>query len=306
LTSRQQFHVAREFACGLIAIFRVLREGARDELRAQRREVGLEGQDAWHGFGDVRDGHAHRRVGFVGEAVSEQLEDDDAERVCVAAAVERFDAARLLGTHVRGRAHDARAAEGARALHHLRDAEVGEEGVAARVEEDVARLEIAVDDAARVRLVERLGHAADDAADLGEAERAARHAVEERAARHVAHHDERLFLVLAVVVDGDDVGVFERSDDLGFALEARAELLVEGELARQDFDRDLPLHVRVAREVDDRHPAPAQLAFNFITTDGLWGGHEVLSPHTRITPSAPPEASRWPSELKATLFTSAG
>ena len=72
---------------------------------------------------------------------------------------------RLLGRHVLRRAErepGLRHALAARLLHRERDAEVGDERVAA-LEQDVLGLDVAMDDAVRVRVLERVGDLARDA-----------------------------------------------------------------------------------------------------------------------------------------------
>ena len=110
---------------------------------------------------EVREHDLRRRLGLEGQPAREELVEDDADRVEIAARVERI-AARLLGAHVLGRAaHDAGARD-ARLLRlgaHLGQAEVDDlDEVAARphrLEDDVLGLEIAVDDVLVVRLGER-------------------------------------------------------------------------------------------------------------------------------------------------------
>src|SRR5207249_4979213 len=92
----------------------------------------------------VRDGGATER-----RRAGEGVPADEAERVEVAASVHRL-ATGLLGAHVLGGAYDLAGAGGAQ---RLRDAEVGDEGAAGGVvEQDVVRLHVAVDHAARVRI----------------------------------------------------------------------------------------------------------------------------------------------------------
>ena len=93
-----------------------------------------------------------RRLGLEREPAGEELVEDDADRVEVAARVERV-AARLLGAHVLGRAADDARARDAGLLRlgaHLGEAEVDDlHEVAARaqrLEDDVLGLEVAVDD----------------------------------------------------------------------------------------------------------------------------------------------------------------
>ena len=125
----------------------------------------------------MREDHLRRRLGLEGQAPGEQLVEDDADRVEVAARVERI-AARLLGAHVLGRAADDAGARDARLLRvgaDLREAEVDDlHEVAARahrLEDDVLGLEIAVDDALVVRFGERRERLAQDVDDAPEGQR---------------------------------------------------------------------------------------------------------------------------------------
>jgi hypothetical protein len=60
--------------------------------------------------------------------------------------------------------------------------------------------------------------------------------------------------VRAEVVDREDVGVRERGDRLGLALEAGERVGVRGQLRREDLDGDVPVELRVAGAV---LPSPA-------------------------------------------------
>ena len=95
------------------------------------------------------------------------------------------------------------------------------------VEQDVGRLDVAVHEAAPVRRVERAG-------DLAEQRQRARRAneavaLEQRlqiAALDVAHRQEELPVLLAGLVDRDDVRVVERGGEPRLVEEAAAEALV--------------------------------------------------------------------------------
>ena len=96
----------------------------------------------------------------------EHLVQHRAERVDVAARVDRALAHRLLGAHVLRRAErEARlrhALRRRRCCTRERDAEVGDERVPV-LQQDVLRLDVAMDDAVPVRVVERVGDLARDA-----------------------------------------------------------------------------------------------------------------------------------------------
>src|SRR6185503_1502002 len=84
------------------------------------------------------------RLPLEGPATGEELVEDEAERVDVAARRD-LAAGELLGRHVGRRARAQRLAR------RPGEAEVGDPDLAAAVEHDVRRLQIAVDDAAVVR-----------------------------------------------------------------------------------------------------------------------------------------------------------
>src|SRR5581483_5949638 len=118
----------------------------------------------------------------------QHLIEHDAQRIQVAASVDRL-AERLLGRHVLRRAQQS-ARQRAGVLRQQRDAEVGEHYLVLIGDEDVGGLDVAVDDAAVVGVIERTYHVADDALRLGERYWLAQ-APFQRVALDVLHHDVR-------------------------------------------------------------------------------------------------------------------
>ena len=147
----------------------------------------------------------------------------------------------------------------------LRDAEVDdlhEVLVLALQEEQVLRLDVAVDDALRVRGGERRRGLRGDPQDalLGQL-RLAREALGERLALEELHHDERAAVVgVAEVGDVDDVLVADRRRELRLLLEARDDRFALRVLLEQHLDRDALADQRVRRLVDRAHAALADLA----------------------------------------------
>ena len=82
--------------------------------------------------------------------------------------------------------------------------------------------------------------------------------VREGTAVDVLHDDVRRAVVLARVVDLDDVGVGEPGGEARLTDEAVAEDRVVGEVAGEHLDRHRPLELVVPREVDDGHAAAAE------------------------------------------------
>ena len=78
-----------------------------------------------------------------------------------------LDALALFRRHVGRRAYaDARSRKLLRGFHHPRQTKIGEIGVALVVNQDIARLDIAVNDPLPVGIIQRAPNLADDAADF--------------------------------------------------------------------------------------------------------------------------------------------
>jgi len=91
-------------------------------------------------------------------------------------------------------------------MEHFSGGTVADRQAAALVDEQVGRLDVAVDDVVGVRAVQRVGRLAQPAQGQGPGDVAAvAQAIGHGAAREVLHHHERAPVVLADVVDGDDV-----------------------------------------------------------------------------------------------------
>ena len=113
----------------------------------------------------------------------------------------------------------------------------------------------------RVREVERIGQRTQQADDPGDRERAvgANH-LTERAPSDQLHHDVVVLVLLANVVDQDDVRVAQPGRDRRLLLEAGHEAIVSREMGRQQLDRPVLLQIAVAGSIDDAHPpAPERL-----------------------------------------------
>ena len=184
-----------------------------------------------------------------GTLPGDRLDEDERQGVEVGAGVE-LHAHRLLGRRVAGGAeHRARRLGPARLGERAGQAEVGDAHDAVLVEQEVRGLDVAVQDAARVRVLERGRDVAPDPRGLGDGE--VRLLVEDRpqaaALEQLEHHERDV--VLAPVVDGDDVRVVERRRDLGLGAEAAEERGVLGERGVQDLDRDAAPQAGVLGEV---------------------------------------------------------
>jgi hypothetical protein len=169
----------------------------------------------------MQDRLEHLEVGGPAERPlsREQLVQHDPEREDVAAHVERFPE-RLFRRHVgNGPHHDAgpgqrqlgaRDAVRRRRVLEAREAEVGELGVAAARHEDVARLDIAVQDPGGMRGGQRVGHAHHQVDDLAPRPLVGARPLVQRAAVDVLRREEQTMLELAGLVHGHEMGMVER------------------------------------------------------------------------------------------------
>src|SRR5690606_2064054 len=145
-------------------------------------------------------------------------------------------------------------------LEAARDAEVRHLRAPLAVDEDVLRLDVAVDDPLGVRGGER---AADlDRVGDGLLDRqppAAADALLQRLALDVLEDDVGVAVVLAGVDDGDDVRVREAGGGAGLAPEALELVRLRRDVAVEQLDRHPPLQRLVEGPVDGGHATRAHL-----------------------------------------------
>ena len=143
------------------------------------------------------------------------------------------------------------------------------------MDEDIARLDVAVDQPASVDGVERVG-------DLGhEVHRPRRierslpaHQRGQLLAVDDAHRDEQLAPGLAGLVDRQHVGMVDRHRRARLAQEALAKAGVAGQLAGEQLQRDVAAEAKIARKVDDGHAAAAEHLLDLVAADDtpVFGG----------------------------------
>ena len=247
-------------------------QAARAARHHLAKRFGLSLRDLQRERGDAGSGEG----GLPGD----QLVEHDAEREEIGAMVE-LEPERLLGAHVARRAEHLaelgarRGALGARAvrLGHAGDAEIEDlGGPAAIAEHDVRRLDVAVDDAEPVGIIERAGDLGADPGD-GLERHPARLAqmLVERDAVEQFHGDIGKAVRLADVVDGDDVGVRERAGGPGLAQEAADQADILPELGLQHLDREDAVDAGIVGAIDVRHRAFADAPLDLVTADDFHG-----------------------------------
>ena len=78
------------------------------------------------------------------------------------------------------------------------------------------------------------------------------------------------------IVNGEDVGVRQRRNGAGFAVEPLVELRVGRRVRRQRLDRDLPLQPHITRAVHFAHAAMADRGNDFVRSQPGSGLHDHL------------------------------
>ncbi len=208
-------------------------------------------------------------------AAGEAFERDAPEREHVRARIDAGIAARLLGRHVPGRADGGAGARPRGRSRDARDAEIEHFYAVDRasVEEDVARLDVAVEHAARVGRGERARDAAGERDRFGDVEAAVEQACAEVEAVEPFEDEVAGSLRPIDVAVGDvpdDVRMVERGEDFGLAFEARGAALG----VVQHLHGDGSPARRVAPSVHRAHGAGACEPLHHETAaDGVAGLH---------------------------------
>ena len=154
-------------------------------------------------------------------------------------------------------------------LDQFRQPEVEHLRAAVARDHDVGGLDVAMDDAARVRRRERAGDLDGIVERRGNRQRPLRQQPIERRAVHQLHRDEGRPRVLADLVDGDDVRMVQRRGGLRLADEAAMPLGVRRRFRRQHLDRNRTPEPRIDGAVNDTHPAAADFSLDPVVRNGL-------------------------------------
>ncbi len=255
--------IAREIARGLVAVGGILGEAPIDRPLERRRHERVQRGRRRRLLLEDR-GHRLRSAAAIERTLArEQLVDHRAEREEIRPIVHRASG-RLLGRHVGERAEDRAggrhrfSANGAAprdlaAGLELREPEVHDLGRPVGADHDVAGLEVAVDDAARVRGREPLRDLCGQVERLIELEPSGHEPLAQAAVAQVLHRDVRDASGLADVVNRDDVRMVEGGRGPRLPAEAfgvRPPL----QLAGEDLQRHVPFEPWVASAIHAAHP----------------------------------------------------
>ena len=191
----------------------------------------------------------------------------------------------LLGGHVgHGAKHGAGAGEmvlrdfqswgsicGRRLLleRELGEAEIEKLGVAVEFDEDVGRLDVAMNHALGVRGGKGVGDLDGEGEQDFDLQGLSGDAVLEGHAFEKFHGDEGLIVVLADLVDRADVGVVQRRSGTGLAAETFERMRIAGNVSRKEFEGDKAAQADVFGLVDYAHASAAEFLDDAVVRDGL-------------------------------------
>ena len=146
-------------------------------------------------------------------------------------------------------------------------------------DEDVARLDVAMDEPGGVRGIQRAGHLLQDRhrGVRRQVTLAADHPLQ-IAAGDVAHGEVEHAVDLAGVIDRDDVGMLEAGGEDRLLQEALPELGVRAPIGLEQLERDVSPQGGLNRPVDGAHAAAADHGLDPIAGGGK-GGFDIRAPH---------------------------
>ncbi len=234
---------------------RVLGQGLANDLPDPGRETGAKLLHRPRLLVDDGVEQSPLALAVEGQGAGGRLVEDDAERPDVRAGVDLV-ALGLLGGHVGDRAHG-----GSRDRHpglsgELGQAEIQDLGRPVRSDHDVARLDVAVDDAVLVGLGQALGHLGGEAQRVGRRKVAAGDPVLQGFALVAGHDDVEAAVGRFVdLVDGADVGMVEARGGPGLVDEPLAGRGLGHQPGRQELEGDAALQTEVLGLEDHAHPA---------------------------------------------------
>jgi hypothetical protein len=150
-------------------------------------------------------------------------------------------------------------------------AEVQQFGSGGR-QHNVSRLEIAVHNAGAMGFFQRVANLYAALQRLLQGQRALRQAGIQTLALDKFHHEIVSAILVANIMQHTNMGMVQRGNGAGFALETLLGLRVRGKMCGQDFDGDGAVEPGIARPIHFAHAAGAQRRLNFIRAEFGAGG----------------------------------
>ncbi len=190
-----------------------------------------------------------------------------AKGINICAGVKVFFAHRLFGRNILRRSHNRIGRHGRFArVGNPRQTEICEIHLSVRRDHHIRRFNVAVQNSLPMRVRQRISHRVDHALNFFRSQRTLTQTRLERIAFDVFHHQVRATFMFGVIVDRNNIGMFQPRHHPRFALKAHGESLVLIECGMQDFQRDIAIQRRVIGFIYGCHTALPQLLNDPIRT----------------------------------------
>jgi hypothetical protein len=161
-------------------------------------------------------------------------------------------------------------------LRQLRQTEVENLRPVLFTDEDIRRLDVAMDDALGVRGIECVRELDRDIQQVRDLQRSTVDAIAEALAPEGLHHDVRCALIVADVEDGADAGVAQGARRACLDSKPLERLVAGRRLRWEELERDLPAQSFVFGEIHDTHAARTECTEYAVVGDGA-ADHSVRS-----------------------------
>ena len=253
----------QHFLSTLIALVGVLFHCLFGDLAQTGRGVGGDLCQRLRLLGNLHDGDGHGAVTVKRQTAGEHFIQHNTDRVDVGAGIGAFSLG-LLRADIVYRA-DSLVADGlALRAGEARNAEVHHLDGAVRQQHDVLRLDIAVDNALGMCMLQGAQHLCGKMHGFlpGQRTAALLEVFLQGDAVHIFHDDVLQLVGDRYIVDLDDVGMAEDRDGLRFVFEASDQLFIVEKFFLQNLDGDLVACFQIGAAVDIGHAANAHKPLN--------------------------------------------
>ena len=267
----------RQLESGGIAVLPVLRHRGLDDHVHFPGQVRAKVQDVRDRIIDMLKRQPDDRVLSKGTLAGQHLVQHRAQTVDIGAVIYIFPEC-LFRADIGRRSNNFLIGRRNQRFGELRHTKIGNVRVIACIEQHIIRFDIPVDDSIRMSMVKRGCQAFDYESGVPQRKSPLFDHVRKRPARHVAHHEVGLMVILpAHIIDRNDRRMLQGSDQLNFTFEARPRHQVVQHLARQNLDRYFAIGNGIKRTINGRHSTAAQLRFDLVSADFIWRHEPSIS-----------------------------
>ena len=248
---------AEHCSCRLKAVIGILLHGGQNDLLHADGNVGVQLTRRARLFVDLLHRHRNGVVGAEGLFARGHFVHDHAEGIQIGAGIDRLCGC-LLGRDIVHRAHRLIGHGHVFRIGQTRDTEVCHLDLPVPKQHNVLRLDVAVDDALGMRMLQSAQDLLGDADGLAQGKHALLvHILPKRDTLDALHHDILDIVAHRNVANRHDVRVAEHGDCAALVDDALDCLRIVGNVVPQHFHGDRPMHDQIDRLENHSHAAHA-------------------------------------------------